>query len=168
MVKERQNNEYKPPPACPETAAHGIQEIPSSSASATISTEGASVAAVDIGNDEEREKENRNTDMENEKLKSNIDRFGAKRFMYSDSTFLAIYNFVKPKPGFVLNYYNGYTNKLKNPTYVNARGRQRNLLEIDELFYDLKETQTWTFGARSCREISFETKCGISDSLYLD
>ena len=84
--------------------------------------------------------------MENEKLKSSIDRFGQNDsctptqtldFFTGSAdydTFLAIYNFVKPKPGFILNYYNGYTNKLKDPTYVNARGRQQNLLEIDELF----------------------------------
>ena len=105
---------------------------------------------INIGNDVEREKENRKTDMENEKLKSSIDRFGQNdsctptqtldflqdTFLHYDN-FIAIYNFVKPKPGFILNYYNGCTNKLKDPTYVNARGRQRNLLEIDELLMTL-------------------------------
>ena len=129
-------NEYKPPPVC-EIDVN--QDIPSSSA--TIFADGDSVnAAIEAGNDEERERENRNTDMEGEELKSSVDKFGARRFMYSDSdirfftglpdynTFLAIYNFVKPRPGFVLNYYNGYTNKLNDPSYVNARGRQRSLL----------------------------------------
>ena len=84
------------------------QEIPSSSA--TISADGDSVnAAIEAGNDEERERENRNTDMENEELKSSVDKFGARQFMYSDSdirfftglpdynTFLAIYNFCETK-----------------------------------------------------------------------
>jgi hypothetical protein len=78
-----------------------------------------------------------------------IETLGTKRFMYSDSdirfytglpdykTFLAIYQFVKPKPGFQLNYYNGVANRHKDPTYVNTRGRQRSLLDIDELFMTL-------------------------------
>ena len=50
-----------------------------------------------------------------------IERFGINRSMLSDSdirfytgvpdykTFLALYNFLKPRSGFQLNYYNGYT-----------------------------------------------------------
>ena len=50
-------------------------------------------------------------------------------------TFLALYNFLKPRStGFQLNYYNGYTNVTKHPSYVVSRGRPRNLVEIDELF----------------------------------
>ena len=75
-----------------------------------------------------------------------IERFGVNRFMLSDSdvrfytglpdytTFLALYNFLRPRPGFQLNYYNGYTNVTKHPSYVVSRGRPRNLVEIDELF----------------------------------
>ena len=48
-----------------------------------------------------------------------IERFGANRFMLSDSdirfytglpdykTFVALFNFLKPRSGFQLNYYNG-------------------------------------------------------------
>jgi hypothetical protein len=65
-----------------------------------------------------------------------IETLGTKRFMHSDSdirfytglpdykTFLAIYQFVKPKPGFQLNYYNGVANRHKDPTYVNTRSRE--------------------------------------------
>ena len=72
-----------------------------------------------------------------------IETFGVRRFMASDSdiriymglpdyaTFVSLYNFVKPKPGFNLNYYNGYTNAAKDPSYVVSRGRPRNLCEID-------------------------------------
>ena len=75
-----------------------------------------------------------------------IERFGINRFMLSDSdirfytglpdykTFLALYNFLKPRLGFQLNYNNGYTNVSKHPSYVVSRGRPRNLLDIDELF----------------------------------
>jgi hypothetical protein len=78
-----------------------------------------------------------------------IETFGVRRFMASDSdirfytglpdyaTFVSLYNFVKPKPGFNLNYYNGYTNAAKDPSYVVSRGRPRNLCEIDELFLTL-------------------------------
>ena len=86
-----------------------------------------------------------------EKIKSleeqrKIERFGLNRFMLSDSdirfytglpdykTFLALHNFLKPRSGFQLNYYNGYTNVTKHPSYVVSRGRPRNLAEIDELF----------------------------------
>lgn len=86
-----------------------------------------------------------------EKIKSleehrKIERFGINRFMLSDSdirlytglpdykTFLALYNFLKPRSGFQLNYYNGYTNVTKHPSYVVSRGRPCNLIEIDELF----------------------------------
>lgn len=67
-----------------------------------------------------------------------IERFGVRRFMASDSdmrfytglpdyaTFVSLYNFVKPRPGFSLNYYNGYTNAAKHPSYVVSRGRPRN------------------------------------------
>jgi len=34
------------------------------------------------------------------------------------ATFIALYVFVKPKPGFSLNYYNGYTNASKDPSYI--------------------------------------------------
>ena len=75
-----------------------------------------------------------------------IERFGIERFMLSDSdirfytglpdykTFLALYNFLKPRSGFQLNYYNGYKNVTKHPSYVVSRGRPRNLVEIDEFF----------------------------------
>lgn len=87
------------------------------------------------------------------KDKGSIERFGANRFMYSASdiifftglpgydTFMAIYNFVKPKPGFQLNYYNGYTSKLKDPSYMNNRGRRRSLLPVDKLFMTLNRLQ---------------------------
>ena len=57
------------------------------------------------------------------------EKFGVRRFMASDSdirfytrlpdyaAFIALYNFAKPKPGFSLNYYNGYTNASKEPSY---------------------------------------------------
>ena len=75
-----------------------------------------------------------------------IKRFGIDSFMLSDSdirffsglldykTFLALYNFLKPRSGFQLNYYNGYTTVTKHPSYVVSRGRARNLVDIDELF----------------------------------
>ena len=75
-----------------------------------------------------------------------MERFGVRRFMASDSdmrfytglpdyqTFLALYNFLKPRPGFSLNYYNGYSNVSKDPSYVVSRGRPRQLCAIDELF----------------------------------
>ena len=78
-----------------------------------------------------------------------VEKFGVRRFMASDSdirfytglpdyaTFIALYNFAKPKPGFSLNYYNGYTNASKDPSYVVSRGRPRNLCELDELFLTL-------------------------------
>ncbi|XP_028394401.1 uncharacterized protein LOC114518578 [Dendronephthya gigantea] len=77
-----------------------------------------------------------------------IQRFGVKRFMLSDSdmrfytglpdyrTFLALYNFLKPQPGFQLNYYNNYTNKTASEHQV-VRGRPRSLNSIDELFLTL-------------------------------
>ena len=34
------------------------------------------------------------------------------------ATFIALYNFVKANPGFRLNYYNGYTNASKDPSYI--------------------------------------------------
>ncbi|XP_028408823.1 uncharacterized protein LOC114531410 [Dendronephthya gigantea] len=153
--------ENKPPPVCPKrlnTAAYEIdlsQEI--SSSAATMSAESDSVnAAIETANVERLEKGS--ADVEKEELKSSVERFGAKRFMYSDSdirfftglpdynTFLAIYNFVKPKPGFVLNYYNGYSNKAKDPSYVNARGRQRTLEDIDELFLTLNRLKLGLLG----------------------
>ena len=75
-----------------------------------------------------------------------IERFGINRFMLSGSdirfytglpnykTFLALYNFLKPRSGFQLNYYNGYTNVTKHLSNVVSRGRPRDLVEIDELF----------------------------------
>lgn len=76
-----------------------------------------------------------------------VERFGVKRFMASDSdirfftglpdynTFLALYNYVKPRPGFRLNYYNSAsTNASKHPSYIVSRGRPRDLCDIDELF----------------------------------
>ncbi len=76
-----------------------------------------------------------------------IERFGVRRFMASDSdmrfftgvpdyqTFVALYNLVKPRPGFSFkSYYNGYSNVSKDPTYVVSRGRPRKLCDIDELF----------------------------------
>ena len=78
-----------------------------------------------------------------------VERFGVRRFMASDSdvkfytglpgyaTFIALDSFVKPRPGFSLNYYNGYTNASKDPSYIVSRGRPRNLCELDELFLTL-------------------------------
>ena len=78
-----------------------------------------------------------------------IERFGIKRFMLSDSdimfytglpdykAFLALYNFLKPRPGFQLNYYNGCINVPRHPSYVVSRGRPRNLDPIHELFLTL-------------------------------
>ena len=48
-----------------------------------------------------------------------------------------LYNFVKLKPGFRLNYYNGYTNASKDLSYIVSRGRPRNLCELDDLFLAL-------------------------------
>ena len=36
-----------------------------------------------------------------------------------------------------LNYYNGYSNASKDPSYIVSRGRRRNLCELDELFLTL-------------------------------
>ena len=72
-----------------------------------------------------------------------VEKFGVRRFMASDSdirfytglpdyaTFIALYNFAKPKARFSLNYYNGYTNASKDPSYIVSRGRPRNLCELD-------------------------------------
>ena len=49
-------------------------------------------------------------------------------------TFISLYNFLKPRLGFSLNYYNGYSNVSKHPSYVVSRGRPRKLCDIDELF----------------------------------
>ena len=49
-------------------------------------------------------------------------------------SFLALYNFLKPRPGFQLNYCNGRTNVPARKSYVTSRGRPRNLNAIDELF----------------------------------
>ena len=49
-------------------------------------------------------------------------------------TFISLYNFLKPRLGFSLNYYNGYSNVSKHPCYVVSRGRSRKLCDIDELF----------------------------------
>ena len=35
------------------------------------------------------------------------------------------------------NYYNGYTNASKDPSYIVSQGRPRNLCELDELFLTL-------------------------------
>ena len=71
-----------------------------------------------------------------------VERFRVRMFMASDSdirfytglpdyaTFITLYNFIKPKPGFSLNYYNGYTNASKDPSYIVSRGRSRNLCEL--------------------------------------
>jgi len=53
------------------------------------------------------------------------------------ATFIALYNFVKLKPGFSLNYYSSYTNASKDPSYIVSRGRPSNLCELDELFLTL-------------------------------
>ena len=53
------------------------------------------------------------------------------------ATFVSLYNFVKPRPGFSLNYYNDYTNAAKHLSYVVSRGRPRNMCLIDELFLTL-------------------------------
>ena len=78
-----------------------------------------------------------------------VEKFGVRRFMASDSdirfyvglpdyaTFIALYNFVKPKPGFSLNYYNGYSNASKDLSNIVSRGRLRNLCELDKLFLTL-------------------------------
>ena len=78
-----------------------------------------------------------------------VEIFGVRRFMASDSdirfytglpdytTFIALFNCVKPKPEFSLNYHNGYTNASKNSSYIVSRGRPRNLCELDELFLTL-------------------------------
>ena len=42
------------------------------------------------------------------------------------ATFVALYNFVKPKPGFRLNYYNAYTNASKDLSYIVSQGRPQN------------------------------------------
>ena len=79
------------------------------------------------------------------------ERFGINRFMSSDSdikffsglpdyqTFIALYEFMKPRPGYFLNYYNKHSNACRDPTYVVPRGRPRarKLCEIDELFLTL-------------------------------
>ena len=79
------------------------------------------------------------------------ERFGINRFMSSDSdikfftglpdyqTFIALYEFVKPRPGYFLNYYNKHSNACRDPTYVVPRGRPRarKLCEIDELVLTL-------------------------------
>lgn len=72
-----------------------------------------------------------------------MERFGVKRFMLSDAdildftlvcqaiygVFLALYNFLKPRAGFQLNYYgNTTTTTPKHPSYVVSRGRPRNLI----------------------------------------
>ena len=49
-------------------------------------------------------------------------------------TFISLYNFLKPRLGISLNYYNGYSNVSKHPSYVVSRGRPRKLCDIDELF----------------------------------
>jgi len=75
-----------------------------------------------------------------------VERFGVRRFMASDSdmrfytglpdyqTFISLYNFLKLRLGFSLNYYNGYSNVSKHPSCVVSRGRPRKLCDIDELF----------------------------------
>ena len=57
-----------------------------------------------------------------------IERFGVKRFMLSDfdirfytglpdyNIFAALFNLLRPRSGFKLNYYNGYTNAPLTPT----------------------------------------------------
>lgn len=49
-------------------------------------------------------------------------------------TLISLYNFLKPRLGFSLNYYNGYSNVSKHPSNVVSRGRPRKLCDIDELF----------------------------------
>ena len=53
------------------------------------------------------------------------------------ATFIVLYSFAKPRPGFSLNYYHGYTSASKDPTYIVSRGRPRNLCELDERFLTL-------------------------------
>ena len=67
------------------------------------------------------------------------------------AAFIALYNFVKPKPGFRLNYFNGYTNARKDPSYIVSRGRSRNLCELDELFLTL--TASRFAGERPWRQV---------------
>ena len=74
------------------------------------------------------------------------ERFRVRRFMASDSdmtfytglpdyqTFISLYNFLKPRLGFSLNYNNGYPNVSKHPSYVVSRGWLRKLCDIEELF----------------------------------
>ena len=76
-----------------------------------------------------------------------IERFGMQTFMASDSDmrfytglpdcFLNVYNFAKPRPGFSLNYYCGYTNAAEHASYVVLRERPRNMSLIDELLLPL-------------------------------
>ena len=53
------------------------------------------------------------------------------------ATCVSLYNFVKPRPGFNLNYYNGYEHVAKHPSNVVWQGRPRNMCEMDELFHTL-------------------------------
>lgn len=80
-----------------------------------------------------------------------VEKFGVKRFQCSDSdirfytgltgydVFLSLYNFVKPRAGFQLNYNNkiDYKSKPRDSSYVVTRGRPRKLCDIDELFLTL-------------------------------
>lgn len=64
-----------------------------------------------------------------------LERFGATRFMASDAdmrfyaglpdyqTLIALYNFLRPGPGFTLNYNNSYENISKDPSYIVSGGR---------------------------------------------
>ena len=54
--------------------------------------------------------------------------------LFCRGDFLSLSNFLKPRPGFSLNYYNGYSNVSEDPTYVVSRGRPQKLCDIDELF----------------------------------
>ena len=68
-----------------------------------------------------------------------VERFGVCQFMASDSdmrfytglldyqTFISLYNFLKPKLSFSLNYYNEYSNVSKHPSFIVFRGRPRKL-----------------------------------------
>lgn len=53
------------------------------------------------------------------------------------ATFIAWEDFVKPRPGFSLNYYNGYTNASKDPSYIVSLGTQEICVKFNELFLTL-------------------------------
>ena len=79
-----------------------------------------------------------------------------------------MYNFVKAILGLSLNYYNGYINTSKGPSYVVSRGRPRNLCELDEPFLTLTRLRLGLVEKDLNDRFNIFQQGSITDICYLD